>query len=284
MTPDQKESAKLFALDNQRKDHCRTSVCYIDELWTGLLPSYKYWLHAFNQFDHVIVGLSGTVQPLARAIGHPCHYVPGAVDALRFTPYPTPPSRSIDVYSIGRRFEGIHHALLGMARKERRFYIYDTLQSGDSQALDHQQHRDLFGNIAKRSRMFVVGPAKMGVLEDTHGQLEFGYRYFEGAAAGAVMIGQAPDCESFRTHFGWPDSVVSLKTDGSDTPSIVAALLSDPERLERIGRRNAAEALLRHDWVYRWKDILRIAGLAPLPEMEAREQRLKELAALANPE
>src|SRR5688572_23194557 len=41
------------------KDHCRTSVCYIDELWTGLLPSYKYWLHAFNQFDHVIVGLSG---------------------------------------------------------------------------------------------------------------------------------------------------------------------------------------------------------------------------------
>jgi hypothetical protein len=52
--------------------------------------------------------------------------------------------------------------------------------------------------------------------------------------------------------------------------------------LDRIGRRNAAEALLRHDWVYRWKEILRIAGLAPSPEMDARERRLKELAALAN--
>jgi hypothetical protein len=48
-----------------------------------------------------------------------------------------------------------------------------------------------------------------------------------------------------------------------------------------MSRRNAAEALLRHDWVYRWKQILEIAGLKPTMAMEARERRLLELAEMA---
>ena len=43
----------------------------------------------------------------------------------------------------------------------------------------------------------------------------------------------------------------------------------------------AEETLRRHDWLYRWKDILAMAGLKPRPQMEAREMRLGELAALA---
>jgi hypothetical protein len=169
-----------------------------------------------------------------------------------------------------------------MAAKKDIFYIYDTaVDAGDMQLADHRQHRNLLANTAKRSRFFMVGPAKMGVPEDTHGQLEVGYRYFEGSAAGAVMIGQAPDCDSFRELFGWPNAVIEIKADGSDVAEVLSSMSAQPEQLHNISRRNAREALLRHDWVYRWKQILNIAGLQPTSAMEAREKRLKQLAEMA---
>ena len=59
--------------------------------------------------------------------------------------------------------------------------------------LDYRQHRELFANMAKRSRYFLVSPAKIDRTDETRGQVEIGHRYFEGAAAGAVMIGQAAE-------------------------------------------------------------------------------------------
>ena len=264
------------------KDHCKTSVFWIDEMWAALIPEDKYWLHALKKFDHVFVGTSGAVAPLSDAIDRPCHYLPPAVDTLRFTPYPDPPARVIDVYSIGRRLEGIHQTLLDAARRRDIFYIHDTF-AGLSLAdvYDHRQHRDHFANVAKRSRYFMVAPGKIDCFSETRGQAEVGARYFEGAAAGTVMIGQAPNCEAFWEMFPWPDAVIEMQPDGSDAIQVLARLCLEPDRVSAIGRRNAAEALLRHDWVYRWKEIFRVIGLEPLPRMLERERRLKELAVLA---
>ena len=60
------------------QDRCRTSVCWLDELWAADLPNCQHWLHALRQFDHVFVGLSGTAPPLSEAIGRPCYWLPGA--------------------------------------------------------------------------------------------------------------------------------------------------------------------------------------------------------------
>jgi len=263
------------------KDHCRTSVCWIDEMWAALIPRYKYWIHWLNQFDHVFVGCRGTVDALSNAIERPCHWLPGGVDTLRFTPYPDPPARVVDVYSIGRRWEDIHKTLLQAAERREVFYIYDTFQASLTDVYDHQQHRDYFANVAKRSRYFMVAPGKIDAADETRGQIEVGFRYYEGAAAGTVMIGQAPNCASFGELFPWPDAVIQIRPDGSDVMEILAGLASEPERVAEISRRNAAESLLRHDWIYRWKEIFRVAGIAPSPGMMARERRLKELADLA---
>jgi len=162
------------------------------------------------------------------------------------------------------------------------FYMYDTFaEMAEMQVHDPRQHRGMFANVAKRSRYFLVAPAKMDCPEETQGQIELGYRYFEGAAAGAVMIGQAPNCEAFREMFPWPDAVIPIQTDGSDVIQTVAALDLDPARVTAIGRRNAAEALLRHDWVYRWKEIFRATGIEPSPRLVVRERHLKDLADLA---
>lgn len=265
------------------RDHCRTSVCWIDELWSNNVPQLQYWLPILRRFDHVIVGIGGSGQALGDAIGRPCHEIQGGVDTIRFSPYPNPPARVIDVYSIGRRWEGIHRHLLESAAKKL-FYIHDTLDNAaDSETRDYAQHRDLYANIAKRSRFFMVAPAKakMNSPLETQGQVALPYRYFEGSAAGAVLVGQAPDCEAFRRHFDWPQAVIEIQPDGSDAVEVISRVSAEPERLREISCRNAEEALRRHDWVYRWKEILGIAGLKPTPAMKAREKRLGELAELA---
>ena len=146
---------------------------------------------------------------------------------------------------------------------------------------DYRQHRELYANIAKRSRYFVVAGAKADMLRGAAGQVEIGYRYFEGTAAGAVMIGEAPDCDAFRELFGWPEAVIQIQPDGSDTMTVLRELGSNPERMTAISRRNTKEALLRHDWVHRWNEMFRIAGIEPSPRRAAREQRVKDLADLS---
>lgn len=262
------------------KKRCKTSVCWIDEVWAASIPGFKCWFPALQQFDHVFIGCRSSVAPLSNAIGRPCYWLPGAVDLLRFSPYPDPPSRVIDVYSIGRRWEDVHRTLLRAERGREIFYIYDTFGASNAHVYDHQQHRELYAQMAKRSRYFTVAPGKMNDRV-TQGQVEVGYRYYEGAAAGAVMVGGAPDCEAFRESFPWPDTVISVDPDGSDVLAVLHDLDSDPNRLLAIQQRNAEESLLRHDWVYRWKEMFRVVGIDPLPGMAARAQRLKELAGLA---
>jgi hypothetical protein len=259
------------------QDHCRTSVCWISEMWAALIPLCKYWIHSLRRFDHIFVSARGSVAALSEAIGRSCQWLPDAVDTLRFSPYPIPPARVIDVYSIGRRREEIHRAL----READIFYVYDTFAGSMSDVLNYREHRDFLSNMAKRSRFFVVAPAKAGIPEETRDQIEIGARYYEGASAGAVLIGHAPECEAFRELFPWEDAVIPLEADGSDVIKVLSRLEADPDRISAINRRNAAEALSRHDWVYRWKEILRVAGLELPPRMKLREQRLRDLADLS---
>ncbi|HTT22815.1 MAG TPA: glycosyltransferase [Candidatus Sulfotelmatobacter sp.] len=267
------------AIDGWR-DHCKTSVCWIDEIWAASIPEYKYWLHALSRFDHIFVGCKGSVATLSNATNRSCHWLPGGIDTLRFSPFSNPPERVIDVYSIGRREERIHQTLLKAAGRGEIFYVYDTFPGNDTEVYDHRQHRDLYANVAKRSRYFVVAPGKMDD-QVTRGQIEVGYRFYEGAAAGTVMIGQPPNCEAFSELFQWTDAVVPIRPDGSDVTEVLAMVGSERARVSAISRRNAVEALLHFDWVYRWKQMFRVAGIEPSPGMAARERRLKELADLA---
>lgn len=261
------------------QDHCRVSVCWIMEQWVHAVPDIEYWLPILSRFDHVIVGIDGSGKALGDAIGRPpCPEIHQGVDAIRFSPYPNPPSRTIDVYSMGRRLEGIHRALLPLAAQNKIFYVYDTVQTGASHVPDHRQHRQLYANMAKRSRFFMVAPGKANCPELTRGQSALGPRYYDGSAAGAVLLGQKADCATFRRHFDWPDAVIELQPDGSDAVEVLSKLSADPERIREISRRNAVEALRRHDWIYRWKEILGLAGLRPTSAMAAREKRLGELA------
>jgi hypothetical protein len=258
------------------KDFCKTSVCLIDECWLTQMHDLRYFLRILARFDVVLLYYSQSVKAFSERIARKCMYLPPGIDAITFCPYPKPPQRVIDVCSIGRRSEVTHQRLLSMAADNGLFYLYDTI-AGD-QAINSKQHRALLANVAKRSRYFIVNPGLIDRPDIRGNQVEIGNRYFEGAASGSIMIGERPDNDEFESLFGWPDALIHLPYGSGDIDAIIQDLDKLPERQDKVRRTNTVESLRRHDWVYRWETVLKIAGLKPTPGLLQRKERLENLA------
>jgi hypothetical protein len=198
------------------------------------------------------------------------------VDAILFCPHPSPPKRVIDVCSIGRRSEITHQALLRIVQERGLFYLYDSIRG--SQAINSKEHRALLANVLKRSKYFIVNRGKIDEPNMRGHQIEIGNRYFEGAASGAIMVGECLESEEFKSLFDWPDAVTQLTSDPRDIDTVFKTLESDPERQDRIRRTSVVQALMRHDWVYRWEAVLAAVGLEPMEGALKRKERLRKLA------
>jgi len=262
------------------RDTCTTSICLIDELWVKQMDEYRHFLGVLKKFDFVMLYYRHSVKPLSERISRNCVFLPPGVDTLRFCPYPNPPKRAVDVYSIGRRSEITHRKLLSMVEDEGLFYLHDTI-SGD-QAINLTDHRTLFANMAKRSRYFIVNPGLIDRPDKRGDQIEIGNRYFEGAASGTIMVGEHPKNGEFEKLFDWPEAVVYLPYDSSDIDAIIHELDRDPEKQSRMRQTNVVQALMRHDWVYRWETMLKTVALEPMPGLLNRKERLRRLADAVN--
>ncbi|MBC7171373.1 MAG: glycosyltransferase family 1 protein, partial [Polyangiaceae bacterium] len=244
------------------KDKARLVVCYIEELWKGWL-GHDELIAPLASFDHVLLGCSGTVSALADAIGRPVTYFSPAIDMDRFCPYPNAPRRTIDVRSMGRRSARTHVALREWAEETGATYLYDANTVEVPVLRDPAAYRVHTAEVLKRSRYFLVNPAKIDRPEDTGGQQEIGLRFYEGAGAGCVLVGQSPRCEAFERNFDWKDAIIEVPYDSSDVTEVLRALDSDPERVARIRVENVAQCLERHDWVHRWFHSLGQLGMLP---------------------
>jgi hypothetical protein len=260
------------------RERCRTKICFMVEFYAGLADRQDHLLRLLRDFDLVIESFSGSVAAVSRSVGKPCHHLPVATDVLRFTPYPDPPRRVIDIMSMGRRSDPVHRALLRFAGERGSFYLHDTIPGSLMRPADPAQHRDMLANTVKRSRFFLTYPAKFGE-DESQGQSEVGARYFEGLSAGAVLLGQAPNAPAFRADFPWPDAVVEVAPDGNDVARVLSSLEERTCEMDRLARRNALHALRHHDWGHRWASILRLAGAAARPALEERLSTLDRLAA-----
>ncbi len=252
-------------------------MCFIQELWASDVPKLGGIVDILKRFDHILVGESrngraarcGHRPPLPRSTAI-------ASDALKFCAYPKAPERVIDFYALGHIPQETHKALLRMAEAGDFYYMYDTVFN--TPVSSHVDHRMRLADMIKRSKYFLVNVASWHKGERIGSQEVLGLRFFEGAAGGAVLIGEAPRNDLMDEFFGWQDSVVPLPFDSGDVAAVIAELEADPGRLERISKTNMVNCLRRHDHVYRWEQILSLVGLA---ETEAMERRRHELAALA---
>jgi Glycosyl transferases group 1 len=278
---------ELYALRSlpDWRARARIAACFVTEVWAHLLPGYL--LELLAEFDHVFVGTRHSVEPVARITGRPCTYLPQAADVLRFSPWPNQPPRDIDVCNIGRRSPVTHEALVNLAAARRIFYYFDTFAGGSGtdnkqrtfRVADPRQHRLLLASLLQRSRHFLANRSRVNEPEHTAGHEEIAGRFYEGAAAGAVMLGEPPKAEQFRSQFGWPDAVIRMPFDCPDIERVLADLDADPQRLRRIRHENARQAALQHDWSHRLEVVFSTLGLDPTPAMLERRRRLDELAA-----
>ena len=270
------ELLHVKAITNLR-EKCKKTICWIPEFYFKDIPVYKSCIEVLKTFDYVIFMFVAN-EPFKAILKNHNQYLPAGIDTLNFCPYPNPPERPIDVLSIGRRAQPTHQALLRMAREERKFYVYDTIDALNAYNLE--EHRLMMANMAKRSRYFIVSPGKFDRPEETGGVSEFGYRYFEAGAAGALMIGMRPfNNPEFDKIFTWPDAVIEVPFTSDAIVSAIREFDKEPERQEIARRRNVTECLLHHDWVYRWESILKTVGVQPLPALHDRKLVLQELAA-----
>ncbi len=259
------------------RDKCRHTACFIAEMWEPDLTNWRLIQEPWQNFDHVFLGVTHCVEGLSKLIDRPVTYIPPAVDTLRFSPYPNPPKRLIDVSYVGRRSPEIHESLIKRSTEDNFFYYYDTMK-GKLEIGNPREHRLLLAGLFQRSRYNITNYAKFNSKEETGGTQEIGYRFFEGAAAGTVMVGMPPGGEAFPRYFDWEDAIIKVDLSGKDVVEAIAELDTQPERLERISRQNVANSLLKHDWAYRWREMLAALGLEPSAEMVAREKYLQELA------
>ena len=273
----------LNAIKGWRK-RCRTAVCFLHEIWAGEMNDYKDKMKILKKFDYVLTICLGSVQAIQDEIKRPCYYVAPGIDAIKFCPYPEPPVRSIDVCSMGRRSPRTHQVLLEMARQNKIFYIYDTTYSGNMYPQNSSEHRSLLANTLKRTRYLLVNTAKIDRFFETHGQKEIGARFVEGAASGAVMIGEVPENRTFDKLFDWPNAVIPMPFDAANIDKIIADLDSQPHEIDEIRRNSVISTLERNDWAYRWEKVLDLAGLKSTPKLEARKKELKKLAKMAKAE
>jgi hypothetical protein len=263
-----------LSLIKRLRKHCRKLVCWIEELWPNEIKSVQPELSVIREFDFVFTNFESSKDQLERALGRPCYLIDGGIDTRRFFPiYPN--GRSIDVYSMGRRPAIVHDALLARAVAGNFFYVYDTVS--DFSVIDTKQHRQLVANFIKRSRYFITYPPKFDKTSETDGQQALGARFFEGAAGGAIMLGVAPHCKAFQRCFDWQDAVIVVPEETHISQQI-DALDAQPDRLARARRENLTQSLLRHDWVYRWREIMQTTGMQCSHKMNERIQSLQQIA------
>jgi hypothetical protein len=134
----------------------------------------------------------------------------------------------------------------------------------------------LLANILKNSRYFIANRSRANEAGIAYSEISS--RFFEGAAAGTIMLGIAPDTEEFHQNFDWQDAIIPIPFDCPDIADIIHSLNSQPERLEIIRRQNVSQAMLRHDSVHRLQTVFETLNLMPTPKMSQRVETLKEIA------
>ncbi|MDH3704742.1 MAG: glycosyltransferase [Acidimicrobiia bacterium] len=257
-------------------------AAYIEEMWIRNVPLQPDVRRFLAEFDHVFLGCEATVGPAQEHLDVPVSYLPPAVDQIRFGSSPWPPT-AIDIYAMGRRQPQLHDALLDWTRTDpSRFYLYDTF-AGNVPIADHRQHRAKLADLIRRSRFFIANEAKVDEPGQTGRQSEVGYRFFEGAAGGAVMIGCEISAPAFDQLFPWPDAVVVVDESGADAVERLIELEADTPRWAEIRRRNASGSLRRHDPAHRWRTVLDTLGLDEPVGVGERIGRLEAMAETVDP-
>ena len=274
--------SSINLLKNWRR-RCRFVVCYIVEIWSAEISQLANFIDFFQDFDLICIGTYHVLENVQELTDCPCIFLPPGVDTLKFYPDPQKDQRSIDLCSLGRRSEVTHNALLALSEQESFFYYYEITNGSVLRIDNHRTHRTRIANLLKSSRYYITNYAKADLPGLIAGEHEIGYRFFEGAAAGNILIGAPPQGDLFKQYFDWENAIIPIDFDEPGIADVIAELNTRPDYLKETQNSNVMNSLLKHDWVYRWEQVLNELELPLTQAMKDRKSHLQDRAIALQP-
>lgn len=250
----------------------KKSVIYITELFLSDIERKPEALEVLKRFDTILISYSKSVEALQKHTGVQTIFCTSGIDALKSAPGPNTFRRGVELHSLGRCNPVFFREFQKLVDHHDWAYLYNTVHL--STLDDYSANRKYLSDILKRTLFFEVNPAKFdGVVESKH-QHEFGYRYFEGIAAGCILVGLENRNPNFKKVFPWEDVLIELPTKANEIVPFLLDLYARKDRLHQISRANTRGALLYHDFAYRWERTLKAVGLKPTGKLLQRKEVL----------
>jgi hypothetical protein len=217
---------------------CRRIVFLFDTLPSQL--SLIRRLFSGPEWDVCITSFSDAIPSLEKETGRAWRHVDQAVTQSYFKPV-CQPQRVIHFSAYGRRHARVHEAVLQFCRANDLYYDFTTHGRGQPTAGPLQLYDQFAWHMSHSLFTFcwpveTTSPIRAGELSPIT------CRWFEAAAAGAVILGQPPRNPRFRQIFG--DSAVTQVNPETDSEQMIRQLDQIWRRREELGAR-AAELRLR---------------------------------------
>ena len=268
--------AMLETLPRWREDNEIVAAYILDVYQAGITAlASKKLRRITDRIDHLFVSYEQAVpriQPVCKA---PVSLLLQAADVLAHGAHGG--DRPIDVISYGRRFKETHTALQRAFNypQSPRLYFHSTFSFTDYPRVDdYREDRQLFFQLLRRSKIALNYRFTQTTAGLSHGICPLTARWFECVAAGTVICGTKPTGPEAQREFDWPDAVIEFPEANPDPVGTVNAVLADTDRLARVSRMNYLQALCRHDWRYRLREMLQTLKL---PILQALQQDLDAL-------
>jgi hypothetical protein len=237
-------------------------VVILTEVWPSFRDDPKQCaaLALLRHAQLVIVNQAASVEPLRQLLGRGgpnVRFLPPALNVAAFAKWPEA-ARTTDVFAPGRRPDAVHQVLRCAAAEQTLHYVYDSVLP--ESVPDFDDHRSLFIAQVQRSRSMLSYPARLADPAVTGGAVEFGVRYFEAMAGGAIPLGHPFINPQYDEHLVRAPEMLCLDAHHPDPVAVLHALSSADESLMR--QHNRALVLGMGDWAHRLQSIYRYLGQA----------------------
>ena len=187
---------------------CKTRILYIYDTLPVQYDLIKRLFRNDTNWDILITSFNDAVPDLEKMTGRKWYCVEQAADATLFQPVPLN-ERLIHFSSYGRRHPVMHEVLIDFCKANGLYYDYTTHDArhpvADATELYKQYAWHLSHSVFTLSwPVEVTSPSRAGHLHPIT------CRWFEAAAAGTVLLGQAPGNAIFKN---WLDDGIVAELD-----------------------------------------------------------------------
>jgi hypothetical protein len=240
--------------------HVGVKILYIFDTFEGQLPSIRRVVHS-TKWDLAITSFHGALPFLEEQTQHKWYAVAQGVKLDRFKPV-AKEEKLISFSAYGRRLQNVHNSIQEYCLQTNKYYEYTTTTGLQPQLDPCENYRQYAWHLTHSFFTFswsveLTNPKRVLTFSPIT------CRWFEAAASGTVIVGQAPKDPEFEKIFG-SDLVIPI--DYTNTPENLRLIWQElwenrSSYLQTVVTRREKLAY-KWSWETRVKEILQLVNLS----------------------